>query len=95
MRWQFKQWVFLVVWVKGLSVLCDTIRHDVLADEVIRNTAFETVTNEKKKSLTPTSKKDGLSSSLLLSLEVVNGTADRLSESKSDLDDNYESSAVD
>jgi ion channel-forming bestrophin family protein len=44
-----------------LSVLCDAIRRDVLADEVIRNTAFETSEDEDQKADTPSS--DGIGGS--------------------------------
>ena len=43
-----------------LSVICETIRRDVLGDELIRNTAFEVVTGEEEAGQKKTAKSDDM-----------------------------------
>merc|ERR1712238_504724 len=65
-----------------LSVLCDTIRRDVLADEVIRSTAFE---NEEGKRSTSSSDTDQI---------IQRSNKDQELEEEEDSEDNYESSSI-
>mmetsp|Transcript_49920 Transcript_49920/g.55741 ORF Transcript_49920/g.55741 Transcript_49920/m.55741 type:complete len:608 (+) Transcript_49920:30-1853(+) len=65
-----------------LSVLCDTIRRDVLADEVIRSTAFE---NEEGKRSTSSSDTDQ---------NIQRSNKDQDLEEEEDNEDNYESSSI-
>mmetsp|Transcript_24348 Transcript_24348/g.57698 ORF Transcript_24348/g.57698 Transcript_24348/m.57698 type:complete len:649 (+) Transcript_24348:136-2082(+) len=80
-----------------LSVLCDIIRRDVLADEVIRSTAFESHESDKKNQ-EQQSGMDATSSVDSKSLSIPNASTSSTIEAKNgddDDDDEYESSPID
>jgi len=70
-----------------LSVLCDTIRRDVLADEMIRNSAFDTELPSSSSSKTSSS-----SSELLSSVQSLNESMEDHLQEEEDLE--YESSPI-